>query len=96
MIWPILIALALLSAADVATTVYALSRGYDEANPIFARLFARLSPAGVAFVGLGVKLAWVAVTAAILLTWPYLWWTGLISAAGLAFVVFSNVRTLRS
>ena len=95
MIWPIIAVLAMLSVADIATTVYALSHGYEEANPLLAGLFKQLSPAGIAIVGLALKLVWVAATAAILLTWPHLWWTGVISAIGLFAVVGSNMRTIR-
>lgn len=86
--------LALLQAADIATTAYALEHGLEEANPVVRKLFGRLSAGGMVAAAFVIKLLGSAPMVALLLEYPRWWPVPAIYAATLVFVVFHNLREI--
>lgn len=94
MIFALLALLAILQAADVATTAYALSRGFDEANPIVRKLFGRLNGKALVAVSGALKIVGSVPIVLFSLAYPGWWPVAAIYDGSLAFVAFHNLRAI--
>lgn len=94
MITALLALLAVLQAADVASTLYALSHGLDEANPIARKLFGRLKGSAQAAVMAAMKILGSVPLVLFALAYPGWWPVAAIYDGSLAFVVFHNLREI--
>lgn len=84
--------IALLHAADVATTIEGLGRGLSEANPLARALFGIFGPVAAAVT---LKVVLTAPMALLCLLYPSWWPVPAVYSASLAFVVWRNLRLLR-
>lgn len=92
MIWALILAIVLLQAFDVATTVKALNAGAEEINPFARRIFGWLGPLAASII---LKLIFTAPMIAFAIFYPRWWPVPAIYAASLVWVVWHNLRELR-
>lgn len=98
--WPpgadavILIALLILCGiADCVTTYIGLRQGDTEANPVASSVFKLLGPV----VGMLIlKCLCTAIICGVLVIRPHWWPLGALFLAGYAYVLFNNVKVIRS